>query len=235
MNSLPDQFNVEDKDNALSFNARLEEREHYQDKTQRKNGSSSLVLTIALVALAMNIVVFFAAADKPVEKLASLFGGKSSSLSATLETQQTELHQLQKLLAQYSTQLGAVNESVRSLTEQLVDFKNELINQGSRASQLERHYQELKADVDLLNKPKPAPKPIAIEKPKVPEKPPVLVSLISIRIQGGTSWISLREGSEISPLLAVGDEWHGAKLLAADPIKKEAQLFINGASNVVKL
>ncbi len=235
MNSLPDQFTVEEIEYVLPFNAQSEQQEQYQSNTHRKNGSSSFVLAIALMALAMNIVVFFAAADKPVEKLGSIFGGKSSSLSATLETQQIELHQLQKLLAQYSTQLSAVNGSVRSLTEQLSDFKNELINNGSRESQLERHYQELKADVDLLNKPKPIPKSIVIEKPKVPEKPPVLVSLISIRIQGGTSWISLREGSDSSPLLSVGDEWHGATLLAADPIKKEAQLFINGVSNVVKL
>jgi hypothetical protein len=62
-----------------------------------------------------------------------------------------------------------------------------------------------------------------------------LVSLASIRIQGGELWVSLHEGFDSSPLLTLGDEWHGCKLMSADPVKKEAQLSINGVSTLVTL
>ena len=233
MSSLPDTFDEEE--NAETTCEQPELRSQGLAKTRQVNRSPSLALILAICALILNAVVFCVVRDYTFQDVLLTVGGKSVTKISVAEAQQVELKGLQTLIEAYSGQLKVVSESVRLLNEKISDLSNELIENNSRTAQLETHSQELQADINLLNKPKPTQKPIVIEKPKIPEKPPVLISLLSIRIQGGSLWASLGDGTESSPLLAIGDEWHGAKLITADPIKKEAQFFINGAVTTVKL
>lgn len=234
MNSLPDAFD-ENEDSAENARKLPES----QSQGLHKDGSvvrrSSLALILAICALILNAVVFCVVRNYTFQDALLIVSGKSVTKISIGDAQQAELKNLQMFIGEHSKQLSTVSESVSLLNKKLSDMSNELIENNSRIAQLEVHSQELQADINLLNKPKPIPKPIAIEKPKLPEKPPVLISLLSIRIQGGSSWVSLREGVESSPLLVVGDEWHGAKLITADPIKKEAQFVINGSVTAVKL
>jgi hypothetical protein len=173
--------------------------------------------------------------EKPIHRVSSLFGSTFTSTTAQVELQQVTLVRVQKDIATLTTQINTVTDFLATLKGNIGDVNNELIDSHSRTAQLENRYLELKADIDLLNKPKPIPKPMGIKKPAVPEKPPAIVTLNSIRVQGDATWVSLRDGVESSPLLTLGDEWHGATLVTADPIKKEAQLLLNGISTRVKL
>jgi hypothetical protein len=100
---------------------------------------------------------------------------------------------------------------------------------------LERRYEEIINEINRLKIQRAAPKPIAITKPTEQPKPQIFVSLISIRHQGGSSWVTLREGLDTSPLMAINDEWRTVKLISADTNNKSAQLMINGTLTVVKL
>ena len=72
-------------------------------------------------------------------------------------------------------------------------------------------------------------------KAKEPPKPQIFVSLVSIRSQGGSQWVTLRDGLDVSPLIGVGDEWRAVKLISVDVNNKSAQIAINGTASVVKL
>jgi|GEM_PF-2173903 len=237
MRSLPDQFEDDDNENTSheSITVHADSREEVAKSTKNKKTIFSVALLMALFSVVLNGVVLRMAVDKPVEKFISLFGGSATATMSVADAQQTSLSQVQALIAQHSIQLKSIVVSVKSLNEQLNDFKNELINSTGHEAQLEHRYQELLADIELLKKPKLAPKLIVSTKPKEPVKQVLLVSLASIRIQGGEIWVSLHEGFDSSPLLTLGDEWHGYKFMSADPLKKEAQLSINGVSTLVTL
>ena len=61
----------------------------------------------------------------------------------------------------------------------------------------------------------------------MPVIPPVVFSLRSLRVEGELAWVSLRDGLEISPLLTIGDEWRGCKIVSADLLKKESMRDTN--------
>ena len=237
MRSLPDQFEDDDNENISHevITAHADLHEELTKSTKSKKTIFSVALFVALLSVVLNVVVLGVAVEKPVEKFVALFGGEITATMSVADAQQESISQVQKLIAQHSIQLNSIVESIKSLNEQLSDFKNELINNAGHEAQLERRYQELSADIELLKKPKLVPKLIVAAKPKEPAKPMLLVSLASIRIQGGELWVSLHEGFDSSPLLTLGDEWHGCKLIAADPRKKEVQLLINGVSTLVTL
>jgi hypothetical protein len=237
MRSLPDQFEEDDKENTSqkSITAHTDLHEELTNGNQSKKTIFSIALFVALFSVVLNGVVIGVAVERPVEKFVALFGGEITASMSVADAQQESLSQVQVSIAQHSIQLNSIVESFKSLNEQLNDFKNELINNTGHEAQLEHRYQELSADIELLKKPKLAPKLIVSTKPKEPIKPVLLVSLASIRTQGGELWVSLHEGFDSSPLLTLGDEWHGCKLMSADPLKKEAQLSINGVSTLVTL
>jgi len=232
MSSLPDQF--EDSDTTKPFTAHTNQRMSVKQNSKSKKTFFLFFLLCVLLAVVAIMVVFGVKVDKPMDKVAFVLGQKPTTKSVA-DTQQESLTELHALISQQSLQQASITDSIKVLNGKLTDINNELIESQSREAQLEQHYQELKADIELLKKPIPTPKSITAIKPKEPVKPVVLVSLLSIRIQGGITWISLSEGLDISPLLTVGDEWHGYKMVSADPFKKEAQLSVKGAITVVRL
>ena len=237
MRSLPDQFKEDDKENTSqkSITSHADLHEELTNSTKSKKTIFSVSLFVALFSLVLNGVVLRMAVDRPLEKFTSLFGGSATATMSVADAQQASISQVQVLIAQHSIQLNSIAGSIKLLNEQLNDYKNEIINTTGHEAQLERRYHELSADIELLKKPKLAPKLIVSTKPKEPIKQVLLVSLASIRTQGGELWVSLHEGFDSSPLLTLGDEWHGCKLISADPLKKEAQLSINGVSTLVTL
>jgi septal ring factor EnvC (AmiA/AmiB activator) len=237
MRSLPDQFEEDDKENTSheSMTARADLHDEVTKSTKNKKTIFSVALFVALFSVVLNGVVIGVAVERPVEKFVALFGSEITATMSVADAQQESISQVQKLIAQHSIQLNSIAGSIKLLNEQLNDYKNELINTTGHEAQLERRYHELSADIELLKKPKLAPKLIVSTKPKEPVKKVLSVSLASIRIQGGELWVSLHEGFDSSPLLTLGDEWHGCKLIAADPLKKEVQLLINGVSTLVTL
>lgn len=237
MRSLPDQFEEDDKQNTSqkSITAHADLHEELTNSTKSKKTIFSVALFVAIFSVVLNGFVLGLAVERPVEKFVTFFSGKTTASMSVADAQQESLSQVQKLIAQHSTQLNSIAGSIKLLNEQLNNYKNELINSTGHEAQLERRYQELSADIELLKKPKLAPKLVVSTKPKEPVKPVLLVSLASIRTQGGELWVSLHEGFDSSPLLTLGDEWHGCKLISADPLKKEAQLSINGVSTLVTL
>jgi regulator of replication initiation timing len=240
MNSLPEQF-INDDENAVDpIHADSDQHEYLtnSDKTKKSKNKKtffSVALIVALFSVVLNGVVFWVVVDKPVDKLASIFGGAAVSTLSVADAQQTVLIQLQKNIADYSATLSAMAESIKSLNEQLSDLKNELSNVTEHETQLENRYQLLSTEIEQLKKAKAVSKPIVPATPKESVKPPVLMSLLSIRTQGGELWVSLREGQDSSPLLALGDEWKDCKVLSVDALKKEVQLRINGVATVVTL
>lgn len=211
------------------------EREQASRYAPKKALPSVGVIAIAVaLSLIVNIVLVAATTDKPLTKIAALFGLQTKS-DNNVDTQQLVIDQLNSTVISHTDLLTQSHTSIKAVGEYLADIKANVAEIDSKVVSLERRYEEIVNEINRLKIQRAAPKPIAITKPKEQPKPQIFVSLVSIRHQGGNSWITLREGLDTSPLMAIGDEWRAVKLISADTNNKSAQLMINGTLTVVKL
>jgi uncharacterized small protein (DUF1192 family) len=188
---------------------------------------------LGILAIAVFAVVF-ATTDKPLMKMATLFGIKAN-LSEPKNLEQIAIDHLTTRVAQHTDVIAQFNTLITSFGETVEELKNAFANNDSKVSELEGRVEQMVAEINKLKAQRVTSKPKNIVAPKAPPKPPILIALVSIRSQGGNGWASLREGLESSPLMAIGDEWHSVKLVSVDTNNKSVQLLINGSVTTVNL
>lgn len=243
MQPLPDEFNnsVDVSSHDLETETsqyepiNAGEREQISHYAQKKAMPSVWVIAIAVVlSLMVNIALVIATTDKPLTKIAALFGLQTKP-SNNVDAQQLVIDQLNSTVISHTDLLTQSHTSIKAVGEYLAEVKANVAEIDSKVVSLERRYEEIVNEINRLKIQRAAPKPIAIAKPKELPKPQIFVSLVSIRHQGGSSWVTLREGFDTSPLMAINDEWRAVKLISTDTNNKSAQLMINGTITVVKL
>jgi uncharacterized small protein (DUF1192 family) len=188
---------------------------------------------LGILAIAVFAVVF-ATTDKPLMKMATLFGIKVN-LSEPKNPEQIAIDHLTTRVAQHTDVIAQFNTLITSFGETVEELKNAFANNDSKVSELEGRVEQMVAEINKLKAQRVTSKPKHIVAPKAPPKPPIVIALVSIRSQGGNAWASLREGLESSPLMAIGDEWHSVKLVSVDTNNKSVQLLINGSVTTVNL
>lgn len=245
MQQLPDQFNsdpniattdIDTDANSMSYepiNAGA------RDSAVRYAEKPALPIPLAiaisvLLSLIINVILLVATSDKTVAKLGMAFGLKNTS-EELADKKQASLDRLNVLVAEHTDLIAQINISLRSINQYIGEVKNSLAENDARIARAERNIEEVALDITKSKIPRAASKPVAIAKPKAPPKPQIFISLLSIRSQGGSPWVTLREGLDTSPLMTIGDEWRTVKLVSADTNSRSAQISINGTVMVVKL
>lgn len=243
MQQLPEEFNTnsqshdvddyEEVNNFEPINAgQRDSAARYSNKGAMPTG---LVIALAvLLSVLINACVIIVTSDKPFKNIAATFGlaGKSPDQDTQ---QQIAIEQSNEIVGRHTGQIEQITASIKALGEYLSDVKTSIAETDTKIARLENRVEEAVNEINKFKVQRVTPKPVVAVKPKEPPKPQIFVSLVSIRSQGGGSWVTLREGLDTSPLMAAGDEWHSVKLIAADVNNKSAQIAINGTVSVVKL
>lgn len=210
--------------------------DHQRNSRPTNQGISlvMVVITSVLLSLIINIALIVTATDKPFSKVIAAFGLKNT-ITEQADSQQVAIEKTNTLIAQHSELIAKIDISIKAFGEYIADIKSSLAENDSKIKRLESGVEELANEINRLKVQRVTPKPITIVKPKEPVKPQIFVTLVSIRSQGGSLWVTLREGLDTSPLMAVGDEWRAVKVISADTNNKTAQVQINGTNTVIKL
>lgn len=241
MQQLPDEFNgaSSERDEYESMTdmepINAGERDSASRYSTKGNMPTSLVIAAAvLLSVVINASLMFVTSDRPFSHLASSFGFKSKQ-PAQDALQQIAIDQLNDIVARHVNEIAQLNTSIKSLGEFVSDLKSSIVENDSKITRLEARVEEAVNEINKFKIQRVTPKPVAVVKPKEPPKPQIFVSLVSIRSQGGSQWVTLRDGLDTSPLMAVGDEWRSVKLISTDINNKSAQIAVNGAVSVVRL
>lgn len=241
MQQLPDEFNGEqsDRDGYESMTDMEPINAGVRDSASRYSTKgampTSLVIAAAVfLSVVINTSLILATSDRPFSNLASSFGFKSKQPEQDT-LQQTAIDQLNEIVARHVNEIAQLNTSIKSLGEFVSDLKSSIAENDSKITRLENRVAEAVNEINKLKIQRVTPKAVTAVKPKEPPKPQIFVSLVSIRSQGGSQWVTLRDGLDTSPLMAVGDEWRAVKLISTDINNKSAQIAVNGAVSVVRL
>lgn len=241
MSSLPDEFEQDKDDAPVSFKdpapeAPIKFAPHGRTvplNDRNKKSTSSIALPIALLSLLLSVVVLSVAVEHPVQKIASMFGGKKIAGSSENAELKAQLEMLNSAIGDAARKAEVATNSVRNITQDIESIRTQIAEVESRQTNLENRVIQINSKVEAISA-RPVPKPVAV-KPKETIRPPVLVNIVSIRNQGGVLWASLREGLDTSPLLTVGDEWRAFKVLGIDQASRTVQIAANGTVNTVRL
>lgn len=243
MQQLPEEFNNasngSDRDEFESDTIyepiNVGEREHSSRYSPKGSLQTPLLVGAGVfISILLNVLLIFASTERPFSYLAASFGIKNER--PELDTiQQTAIDQLGEIVGRHTQQIAQFESSIKSLGELVSDLKSTGIEIDSKISRLESRVEVAVNEINKFKQQRVTPKPVAVVKAKEPPKPQIFVSLVSIRSQGGSQWVTLRDGLDVSPLIGVGDEWRAVKLISVDVNNKSAQIAINGTASVVKL
>ncbi len=241
MQQLPDEFNVasssRDEDESLTDMEPINAGERDSTSCYSTKGGMPTGLVIAaavLLSVLINACFMFFTLDQPLSHLASTFGFKGAQPKQDA-LQQIAIDQINENVARNVIEITQLNTSIKSFGEFASDLKSSIAESDSKIERLETRVEEAVNEINKFKIQRVTPKPVAVIKPKEPPKPQIFISLISIRSQGGNQWVTLRDGLDTSPLMAVGDEWRSVKLISTDINNKSAQIAVNGAVSVVRL
>ena len=179
---------------------------------------------------------------------AALSGSGKSGATDSSESAQTTAGGLAvprpapSALEQLESRVGAIESDLKSLHSkqdqqftQLENLRAETVTLKTEISGYDSSITSLSSRVEKLDKRlRLAAKPAAPKKPEAAPLPSA-VALVSVRSYSGKVGITLRQNSEYSPMVLVGQSWRGWTLLNADPTSRQALVSASGRTQTLSL
>ncbi len=182
------------------------------------------------------------------DKIAAALSGGGKSGADSTETAQTTAGGLAvprpapSALEQLESRVGAIESDLKSLHSkqdqqftQLENLRAETVTLKTELSSYDSSINGLSARMEKLDK-----RLRLATRPATPKKPeaaplPSAVALVSVRSYSGKVGITLRQNSEYSPMVLVGQSWRGWTLLNADPSSRQALVSASGRTQTLSL